>query len=243
MRIGRRTFAPSWLATAITLALCVGFLSLGRWQWNRGMMRQAQTEEFSRGAEQPLPLGSHGLDEIARFRRISVPGNFDTRHQFLLDNRTHEGMPGYEVLTPLDLTDGRTVLVNRGWLPFTGYRDRLPNVAFAAGNPERMVTGRVDELPAAGLPSGRAVPGLDGHWPKVTSFPDTAQLSAALGRRIEPRIVLLDEGAPNGYVRHWQPPGLTPMRHWSYAVQWWSFALATLVLWFAVSLRKEPEPA
>jgi len=242
MRLGGRTFAPSWIATAIMLALCVGFVSLGHWQWGRGVLRQAQTEEFARGADRAQPLGSHSLDEIARFQRVSLLGSFDTQHQFLLDNRSHEGRPGYEVLTPLDLLDGRTVLVNRGWAPFTGYRDRLPNVSFVASGAGAVV-GRVDELPAAGLASGRAMPLVNGSWPKLTSFPDVAQLSVALGRKIEPRIVLLDPRAPNGYVRAWQPPGLSPMRHWSYAIQWWSFALATLVLWFVLSLRKEPASA
>jgi len=224
------------------LALCVGFVSLGRWQWQRGHLRQTQMEEFARGTDRVLPLGSRGLDEIPRFQRISAMGHFDTQRQFLLDNRSHEGQAGYEVLTPLELLDGRTVLVNRGWIPFTGYRDRLPNVAFDAGG-VREVVGRVDELPVAGLASGRAPPVANAVWPQLTSFPNTAELSSALGRKIEPRILLLEPRAPNGYVRSWQPPGLTPLRHWSYAFQWWSFAVGTLVIWFVLSLRKEPESA
>ncbi len=48
-------------------------------------------------------------------------------HQFLLDNMTHAGRAGYEVLTPLLLDDGRVLLVNRGWLPLPdGRRDELP---------------------------------------------------------------------------------------------------------------------
>jgi len=36
------------------------------------------------------------------------------------------------VLTPLQRPDGRVVLVDRGWVPFTGLRDRLPGVALKA---------------------------------------------------------------------------------------------------------------
>ena len=68
------------------------------------------------------------------------------------------------------------------------------------------------------------------------------QLAAALGVPLGARILLLDPAAPFGYVRAWQPPGLAPLRHFSYAVQWWSFALATLVLWVIMS-RRPPQVA
>ena len=242
MRIGRRRFAPSFVATALTLALCFGFVSLGRWQWDRGNLREAQAAEFARGADRVQPLGARGLETIPRFQRIGVSGHYDAQHQFLLDNRIHEAQAGYEVLTPLELTDGRVLLVNRGWVPFGGYRDRLPDISFTAHGPHE-VTGRVDELPTAGLAQGRAAPPVHASWPKLTSFPDREGLSAALGRKIEARILLLDPDAPDGYVRDWQPPGLSPLRHWSYAFQWWSFAAAALILWLVLSLRKEPEPA
>ena len=232
-------FTPSWVMTALALALCLAFIGLGRWQWERGKMRQAQNQEFARGAERIVPLGSRDLNVVPRFQRVSAAGQFDSRHQFLLDNRTHDGQAGYEVLTPFELANGRSVLVDRGWLPFTGYRERLPNVAFEADAQSRIV-GRIDELPSAGLPQGRAMPNQDASWPKVTTYPSMVQLSAALGRPLEPRILLLDPTAPNGYVRAWQAPGLSPMRHWSYAIQWWAFAAVTLVLWLVLSLRRRP---
>ena len=104
------------------------------------------------------------------------------------------------------------------------------------------LTGRIAELPAAGLAMGRAPPPRAGPWPKVTSSPDMAQLTAALSEPLSPRILLLDPAAPFGYVRAWQAPGLPPLRHFSYAVQWWSFALLTLILW-AVGSRRPPQPA
>jgi cytochrome oxidase assembly protein ShyY1 len=69
-----------------------------------------------------------------------------------------------------------------------------------------------------------------------------AQLTTALGEPLSPRILLLDPAAPFGYVRAWRAPGLPPLRHFSYAVQWWSFALLTLILWALVS-RRPPQPA
>lgn len=238
MRIGGRSFAPSWLMTVLAIALCAAFVSLGRWQWQRGEAREAQRQLFARGADRVQALGSCDVPSLARFQRVSVTGRFDSRHQFLLDNRIEEGRAGYEVLTPFELTDGRVVLVDRGWLPFTGYRDRLPNVAFAAGV-EREIIGRIDELPAAGLAQGRAAPPSDDRWPKLTSYPTLVELSAALTRRIEPRILLLDPRMPDGYTRDWQPPGLSPLRHWSYAIQWWTFAAATLTIWLVLSFRKK----
>jgi surfeit locus 1 family protein len=234
---GTHTFEASWPLTLLALAACIAFVSLGRWQWDKGNLREAQAAEFARGGEQPEPLGARSLAEVPRFQRVRVRGHFDTAHQFLLDNRTHEGRAGYEVLTPLDRTTGATILVNRGWIPFAGFRERLPDVSFTSA-PLDEVVGRVDELPTEGLESGRAPPEASAPWPKVTSYPHAAELMAALGRPTEPRILLLDARAPNGYVREWQPPGLSAIRHWSYAVQWWAFAALAVVLWVILGFRK-----
>jgi surfeit locus 1 family protein len=222
--------------TLLTLAAVIAFVGLGRWQWERGNAREAQWDQFEHAAEEPLPLGSRSLAEVQRFQRVKVTGAYDSEHQFLLDNRTHDGQAGYEVLTPFVLSDDRVLLVNRGWVPFTGFRERLPDVAFDSD--ARYVVGRVDELPSAGLASGRAAPTTSGPWPKVTTYPSTDELSTALGRKLEPRIVLLDASAPHGYVRDWHPTGISPTRHWSYAFQWWSFAAAVIVIWVVLSVRR-----
>ena len=234
---GSRLLEASWVLTVLTVAACCAFVTLGRWQWNKGNLRAAQAAEFARGGEQPVDLGARSLSKVERFQRVRVSGHFDTAHQFLLDNRTYDGRAGYEVLTPLDRGDGDTLLVNRGWVPFTGYRDRLPDVSFAAA-PLTEVVGRVDELPTEGLQSGRSPPDAKAAWPKVTTYPHAAELIAALGRPTEARILLLDGRAANGYVREWQPPGLPAIRHWSYAVQWWAFAVLAIVLWVILGFKK-----
>jgi len=229
--------APAWPLTVLTIALCVVFVGLGRWQWHRGQARQEEWEAFARGADEALPLGPQQLAQVARFARVLVSGHWRPDRQFLLDNRTHAGSAGYEVLTPLELADGRVLLVDRGWLAFTGYRAVLPDVAFTPQDTATLV-GRVDELPSAGLAFGRAAPAVNGSWPRLATYPHIEDLSAALGRSIEPRILLLDARAPDGYVRDWQPPGLPPARHWAYAIQWWCFAATLIVVWIVLAVRR-----
>lgn len=231
-----RVFSPSWPMTLVTLALLAVFVSLGRWQWHRGEAKQAVWAEYERNVD-AVPLGNRNPDELRRFTRVSLQGHFRPAHQFLLDNRSHQGQPGYEVLTEFLTDSGRSLLVNRGWVPFTGYRDQLPAVAFDA-EAHTTISGRLEALPAPGLAAGRAPPDDNNNWPKVTSFPTREELAKALGQRIGQRILLLDPDVPSGYVREWQPPGLDPSRHFSYAIQWWGFAVVLLVLYFGLNFRK-----
>jgi surfeit locus 1 family protein len=224
-------------ATLLTLVLCAAFVRLGVWQWQRWRTSDADWTRFARGADALQPLGARALEEVALFQRVSVTGRLDGQHQFLLDNRSHQGRAGYEVLTPLARADGRVLLVDRGWVAFTGSRAHLPDVSL---NGETAVTlsGRAAELPSAGLASGRAAPQAADPWPKLTSFPRPAELARALGVPLGARILLLDADAPEGFVRDWQPPGLAPLRHLAYAIQWWCFAALAVIVWAVISVRR-----
>ena len=236
--LGReRVFAPSPAFTALMLALAVLFVTLGRWQWHQGDARELVYRRYAQGAERLLALTSQPLSRLPDYQRVRITGRFDPAHQFLLDNSTWHGLDGYLVLAPLDRPGGRVILVNRGWVRFTGSRRRLPNISLAAPAVVTL-TGRLGDLPVAGLPSGRAPPPPGNHWPKVTSFPTLAELGAALGHPVERRVLLLDPGEPYGYVRDWHPPGMPAMRNFAYAFEWWCFAATALVLWLVLSTRR-----
>lgn len=223
--------------TLLTLVLLTLFVVLGRWQWQRGEAKQLIWDAYERGEAAPARVAPVNFNTSERFEQVALNGQFEPERQFLLDNRSHAGKPGYEVLTPFVLDDGRRILVNRGWVPFGGYRDRLPEVSLA-GTHAATVAGRLDELPTSGLASGRAPPERGGAWPKVTSFPTHEELEAALGQKLARQILLLDPQSPDGYVREWSPPGMAPDRHFSYAIQWWGFAAVLLVLYFGLNFRK-----
>jgi surfeit locus 1 family protein len=159
--------------TALTIVLLCLFVGLGRWQWGRAEAKAGLQRQFEAAAA-AAELGGQSTASLPRYARVVARGEWDADRQFLLDNRTRDGRAGYEVLTPLRLPDGRWLVVNRGWLPFGGYRDRLPDVAAALRDgdavdaapmpavPLRAVRGRLDELPTAGLASGRAAPAATG---------------------------------------------------------------------------------
>ena len=238
LRPARGRFAATVLPTLLALLLIALFVRLGMWQWQRGERSEAAAARFAQGSDRVLALGAGDASDLPLYQRVSAQGELDGAHQFLLDNRSFHGQPGYEVLTPLTRTGAATVIVDRGWVPFTGSRSHLPDVSVPASGPVQL-TGRVALLPSPGLALGRAPPAA-GAWPKVTSFPDMAQLAAALGvprGALATRILLLDPDSPVGYARAWQPPGLPPLRHYAYAVQWWSFAALALVGWLLLSRR------
>ena len=222
--------------TLLTVLLLALFVRLGHWQWDKGEAKQDVWAEYERNAPAEA-LDNRTFDSIGRFARIALTGEFDPMNQFLLDNRSHNGQPGWEVLTPFVLDDGRCILVNRGWIPFSGYRDRQPYPMLPAGE-RSSITGRIDELPSGGLAMGHAPPAPSKAWLKLTSFPTHEELAASLGRKIDRRIILLDADAPDGFVREWTPPGMPPSRHFSYAIQWWGFAVVLLVLYFGLNFRK-----
>lgn len=234
-------FAPRWHWVLLTAALLPVFVSLGFWQWNRGQARQDTWEQFARSEGAAEQVAASRLAQMPRYARVRVEGRLDGERQFLLDNLSHRGAPGYQVLTVLQLAEGSRLLVNRGWVPFSGFREQLPDVAL----PEPLrgavieLQGRIAGLPVAGLASGRLAPAPDGRWPRVASFPTVEQLASAYGDELLPVVLLLDADSGPGYVREWQAPGLPPERHIGYAVQWWAFALLLLGLFVGLNLKRK----
>lgn len=226
-----RMFAPRPIPTFLAVAAIVLFSALGAWQLGRADQKRAMARNFTAGGpaiDWPLLPA-----DAPRYQRVRLRGYYDAQHQFLLDNMSHESVAGVQVLTPLVLDNGGAVLVNRGWLPFGATRQDLPAVGVDAE--KRTVVGRIDELPRPGI--WLKGPEASG-WPRLVQYPGMAELSAALGRELAPRQVLLDPGVPDGYVRDWVVPGTTPDRHLGYAVQWFAFAALAAAIWLVLSLRK-----
>jgi len=217
-----------YLPYAIGAILVVQFAALGVWQIGRGLDKRAERAAFS--GRSGFSAWAPG-NEVRPFRKISVDGEYDTTHQFLLENIIVESRYGFYVLTPLVIDDDEPVLiVNRGWLERESRDFDASVIAFDA--PRTTVRGRVGSLPRAGYRMGEAItPGS--AWPRTAVYPTLDEVAAALGRDVQPFVLLLDTDDRFGYFRNWVPTEMGPARHFAYALQWFAMGivLAGLLVW------------
>lgn len=195
---------------------------------SRGFEKRAQRELFADDAE--ILAWSAGMP-FRSYQRLRAAGQFDSDHQFLLDNIIVNSRIGYYVVTPLVLgADEPVLLVNRGWIEKTGNEFDAERIALE--NDTVSVRGRVGSLPRAGYKMGAAiVPG--GAWPQQAVYPNLDELAAALGRGVQPFVLLMDPEDGHGFLRHWVPEEMGPARHFAYALQWFAMGavLAALLIW------------
>lgn len=234
----RRAFRPGLLPTLATLALLPVLVGLGLWQLGRYDYKEALWESFRSPGENVLSAAGVAGSADQRFRLVSARGQYVAERQFLIDNMVRRGRNGFYVVTPLQLTDGDLLLVNRGWIPQDGLRRPLADLDVHGAT--REVRGRVGALPVAGI----ELDGVDSmeaaSWPSIRQFPDIDELAAALDAPLKPWVLLLSPEDGDGFVREWEPGGLPPSTHLGYAVQWFGLATALLVIYVLVNLKKTP---
>jgi surfeit locus 1 family protein len=225
MPVERNTSRKQWLAVVMLVIVGLVCARLGLWQLHRaGESRALQDTVAEAEASPPLDSLPDRASGDARFRRIELRGRYVPERQFLVDNIVREGRAGYYVLTPFDPVDSRRwIIVNRGWVPASPDRQRLPDVAVGAD--ERSISGRLAPLPAPGLRLGETAP-VDANDPlPVLSYPTTEDLEQLLEAPLFAYQLQLDAARAEGFERIWpRPAALTPSRHLAYVGQWWAFA-------------------
>ena len=154
----------------LVLALCAIPLcfGLGLWQLDRKAEKEALLDA-DRQTRLLAPIPLEGMNRMAvaglpSGRQVRLRGRYSDDRVVLLDNRVHEGRVGYEVLMRFTLTDGRSVVVNRGWTPAGMDRQDLPSPAAPAG--ELAIAGVVYRPPGAPLLLGENL-SSDGGWPRL----------------------------------------------------------------------------
>ncbi len=219
-------------ATATTAAL-------GWWQLERARLKQTLQDALDhRVALPPLPqaalarTAAEAADQV--HRRVVLQGQWLHRHTVYLENRPMQGRTGFTVVTPLELSSGDAVLVQRGWVARDPYdRTRVQPVENPGG--EVVVHGRLAWPPSPLMELGTppTQPGVIRH------NLDLATLSRETGLLLRPLTVLeLDApGAAAGSLqRQWALPSHNIAIHHGYAAQWFSMSalIAGLYVWFQV---------
>lgn len=233
---------PSALAWALLLAGLALFVALGAWQYGRAGFKRALVDEHARAVAAGAVDWRAGTASPGgpRFQRVRIRGAWLPR-RYLLDNQSRERRTGVEDFAPLRLDDGEVVLVGLGFLAHVDGRRTLPPLPPLPGAGTAL-TGLLAPPPAHGLRLG-------GDWSaaqqegEVRLMPwfDLAAIAADLGQPLAPRIVRLEDGAGGPWQRGWRPvEAVPPERHLAYALQWWTMALAVLVVFLVVHRRPRP---
>ena len=234
---------PAWWLWLLFIVAEVGFLSAARWQWQRGEFKDRRMREFAAalGDARPAPVADFATlrDLQGDFARAHLRGRLLTGQVYLHDNRIVDGEYGVDVYVPLAIEGGH-VLVNLGWIAADRSR-RVPPV-LPLLLPEFDAQGLIAPAPAPGLMRGDA-PAEDGR-PALRLNIEPAGIAAEAG--LAPMFDRVFWPAPeiaSPFRRDWQPAGMAADRHRGYALQWASFAAASLVLFLIFHLRrKESRP-
>jgi len=239
---------PRTIILVVAAVLLAGlFVRLGFWQVSRYHERVAANRlRATREAEPRLEwAASEGAEVPADtaglvWRRVRVSGRYDRAHEVVLRGRVFEGQPGVEVLTPLIVGDG-AILVLRGWMASPdALRVDLAESWPQTWNDSATVTVEGTLIPDA---IGRAGQPLTfesgGREYLVLAGADLEIIGHALPYPLRPQIVRLSDGGPGIAALEERPvaePGNGP--HAGYAIQWFSFALISLV-GTGILVRKE----
>ncbi|HYL22142.1 MAG TPA: SURF1 family protein [Gemmatimonadales bacterium] len=223
MRLDRRDWAGLAFALAIA-ALCV---RLGFWQLSRlRQRRERNAAVLAARARPPLEASRALTADAAQDRQLIARGSYDFAHEQFWHGRSYEGVPGVDLITPLRLSDGTAVLVDRGWVPSPdGYHVDARPYREAA---EAALLGLGVRAPRA---PGDVVPGRLRDSLPYPILPFIIQELPAAGPL----------GRPDVGLRRWPAPELNDGPHLSYAIQWFSFA-AIIAVGSAALLRQRRVP-
>ncbi len=213
----------------------VFFSSLGVWQLHRAdEKKQTLAREAAEKAKPPeLWLGDEG--DIVPFKHVKFAGKFLPQVLFL-DNQYHAHQIGYHVISPVLMSTGRLLLLDRGWVPQGKTRQDLPEVAVPK---ELLDLSGVVYMPKAKVwLLGAGIESEDGNQIVLESL-DFDLISKILHKSVYPFIIRLDKDSPAGFVRDWVTIVMPPARHLGYAFQWFALAFVVLVVFIALNSRKK----
>ena len=220
---GGRTWLRWLLLIVFVVGLAFTFVRLGEWQLYRLDQRRHRNDVIARHEASPVvdyaTIMNRPLGEDDQWQRVRATGTFVTDRQLIVRYRSNDGKTGWEVVTPLRTTDGRTVLIDRGFV------ERQPGTDFPTVLPE----------PPAGEVTvvGHVRRNEQGDEKATTPQQGSIRLinSDALATWVGTPLVngyigLLEVTPPQtGGFQPVAVPALDEGPHLSYALQWFAFTV------------------
>jgi surfeit locus 1 family protein len=222
-----------WAALLFAVTGFVVLVGLGTWQvqrlqWKEGLI--LAIDQRTHSAPRPLAdvEGKFTATGDVDYEPVEVRGVFDHRKErhFLA---THDGASGFFVYTPLNLADGRSVFVNRGFVPY----DRKDPATRRQGQVEGEVTiTGLARDPLTEKPSS-LVPDNDPDK-NVFYWNDRDAMAASTGVDIAKLVPFFIDAGPAPNPGGLPVGGVTivdlPNNHLQYALTWYGLAAALAVI-------------
>ena len=238
-------FRPGPWLTLCALSGIAVLIGLGTWQlqrldWKEGLIAERAARLEAPAIDLPDPIER---PEDLEYRRVRLVGLFRHDSEFHQGGRTHKNRVGFQVITPLRLLDGRTILLDRGWVPPEG-KERARRGEIVHGDPVQ-----VEAILRTGGWKGRDMlrPDNDAdgnHWiwldlPAMAAKaglerPVTALYAVALPAPGGPRPGAPDPAEVQVQIRN---------DHLQYALTWYALAVALLVIYVLLGRRQTKEAA
>lgn len=229
-----------YVAFAIAFAVACGFLA--NWQFARSAEREAQLALVEANYDAPArPLGDlipagAAFDPADQWHPVEMTGQYLADEQLLVRNRPHGGTSAFEVLVPFLTSDGRVLIIDRGWVP-PGADQPDPDVVPAPPTGDVTVIARLK--PSEPLPrAGRSV--SEGKLPTI-HVPLIAELIDAEGTAVADAYGLMvsEDPAAATTPNPLASPSDDPGPHLSYAIQWILFAIMGFVfIWYMIRTER-----
>lgn len=227
------------VTSSLVLIVVVVCLGLAKWQWQRAEQKQQRLDNIDAMQQKGLlswsgvALLPETLDKTGL--RLKLQGRVQSKEYWLLDNRTLNGQPGYDLLAIFYPTGSALgLLVNFGWVEQGLSRNKLPQIPL----PEQQISITV-QLKQGDL-AGFYLPGAElagTGWPKLIQFIDIHQQAQ------QSQVQLVDFMAyaldSDSFAQpHYQPVIMPPEKHLAYALQWLLISLSAVVV-FVFALRNQ----
>lgn len=227
-----------WLASIpviVALATIYGLCQLGFWQLNRAEEKQALIERHAHRSQQPaadLTTLLARVPDIADYP-LQIEGEFRNEQNLLLDNRILNGKPGFNVITAFN-SDNMIILVDRGWLPATGSRDKLPAIP-RANNTKLSGTAYI---PNPNIFTLKEEFYAKPQWPLLVQKIELAKIAPLFDKPLAPFLLRATPDETSALKRDVPVQMLDPERNYGYAFQWFAMASAVFFITLLLLLKQ-----
>ena len=226
-----RFFIPA----SLIIATLVLLISLGFWQLDRADEKRAIEDQIASANSGDVDLvTSIEFLKDKEYYHVRLQGSYVGDKQFIYDNQIVDQISGYYVLTPFILTGtSKAVLINRGFIPWGGRRDKLANVDIGEKTTEVKVQ---ISIPVKRMELN--VSEFTGDFPVLIQALDLDEMSAIASLDFVSVVGLLSPESENGFVRQWKPYTGSIERHIGYAVQWFLMALVLAFIGIRLAIKQ-----